>query len=272
MDTGQTFGFSLALPNAGHYNPTQLTAALEVQAMRQTEFRSEKPNVRRKYLSPDEARRVIEAAGKVGRQGERDKLLLTLIYRHGLRVSEAVDLRWSDFNLEAAKDRALHVRRLKGSKDSIHTLEPDTARLLKRLEREVDGQYVFRSERGGPMSVDARPGHLQARWRGCRPEVSRSPPHAAPCLRLLPRRRGHVYAADPGLSRAQGHQEYRHIHGDQPTQVGNRAGAVGSQMRTLTSARRLREAEAAKQPAVAESRLACWVDRHRHFWRADDGW
>jgi hypothetical protein len=30
--------------------------------------------------------------------GERDKLLLTLIYRHGLRVSEAVDLRWSDFD------------------------------------------------------------------------------------------------------------------------------------------------------------------------------
>ena len=123
--------------------------------MRQTEFRGEKPNVRRKYLSPDEARRVIEAAGKVGRQGERDKLLLTLIYRHGLRVSEAVDLRWSDFNLEAAKNRALHVRRLKGSKDSIHTLEPDTGRLLKRLEREADGRYVFRSERGGPMSVDA---------------------------------------------------------------------------------------------------------------------
>jgi 2-dehydropantoate 2-reductase len=47
--------------------------------------------------------------------------------------------------LEAAKDRALHVRRPKGSKDAIHTLEPDTARLLKRLERAADGQYVFRS-------------------------------------------------------------------------------------------------------------------------------
>ena len=98
---------------------------------------------------------MVEAAGKVGRQGERDRLLLTLIYRHGLRVSEAVDLRWSDFDLEAPKARTLHVRRLKGSKDSIHTLEPDTARLLKRMERESDGQYVFRSERGGPMSVDA---------------------------------------------------------------------------------------------------------------------
>ena len=53
------------------------------------------------HLSADQVHRVIDAAAKVGRQGERDKLLLTLIYRHGLRVSEAVDLRWSDFDLES---------------------------------------------------------------------------------------------------------------------------------------------------------------------------
>jgi hypothetical protein len=33
-------------------------------------------NVRRKYLSPDEARRLIEAAGNVGRQGERESCYL----------------------------------------------------------------------------------------------------------------------------------------------------------------------------------------------------
>ena len=54
-----------------------------------------------KFLTPDQARRVIDAAAKVGRQGERDKLLLTLLYRHGLRVSEAIDLRWGDFDLVA---------------------------------------------------------------------------------------------------------------------------------------------------------------------------
>jgi integrase len=123
--------------------------------MRQVQIRGEKPNVRRKYLSPDEARRVIEASARVGRQGERDKLLLTtLIYRHGLRVSEAVDLRWTDFDLGAPKARPFHVRRLKGSKDSVHTLDPDTARLLRRLQGDADGPHVFRSERGGPMSVD----------------------------------------------------------------------------------------------------------------------
>lgn len=123
--------------------------------MRTSESRGEKPNVSRKYLSPDEARRVIDAAARVGRQGERDRLLLTLIYRHGLRVSEAVDLRWTDFDLDATRDRPFYVRRLKGSKDSTHTLEPDTARLLKRHKVDSEGHYVFRSERGGPMSVDA---------------------------------------------------------------------------------------------------------------------
>jgi len=123
--------------------------------MRAVHSGGEKPNVRRKYLSPDEARRVIEASARAGRQAERDRLLLTLIYRHGLRVSEAVDLRWADFDLDAPKARPFHVRRLKGSKDSVHTLEPDTARPLKRLQSDADGPYVFRSERGGQMSVDA---------------------------------------------------------------------------------------------------------------------
>src|SRR3984885_7162221 len=110
----------------------RITDALGVQAMRTAETRNEKPNVvRRKYLSPDEARRVIEAAGKAGRQPERDKLLLTMLFRHGLRLSEATDLRWSDFDLEG-RQRVLNVRRLKGSANSIHTLEPDTVRMLKR--------------------------------------------------------------------------------------------------------------------------------------------
>ena len=114
-----------------------------------------KPNIRRKYLAPDQARRVIAAAGNVGRYANRNKLLLTLIYRHGLRVSEAVDLQWSDFDLDVPRSRTLHVRRLGRSKNGMHTLEPDTVRLLKRHRADVDSVYVFCSERGGPLSVDA---------------------------------------------------------------------------------------------------------------------
>ena len=120
--------------------------------MRVNQSRHEKPDVRRKYLSPDEARRVIDAAGRVGRNPDRDRLLLLLMFRHGLRLSEVIDLRWTDFDLDAPKQRLFHVRRLKGSKDSVHTLEPDTVRLLKAHRAIADGSLVFRSERGGPLS------------------------------------------------------------------------------------------------------------------------
>ena len=148
----QSLGLIVTIPNDGVGWVCWPTEPLGVQAMRDGRTRDEKPNVRRKYLSPDEARRVIEAAGKVGRQPDRDKLLLTMLFRHGLRLSEAIDLRWSDFDLDS-KQRTLFVRRLKGSKDSVHTLEPDTVRMLKRHQEQSDGNYVFRSERGRPLST-----------------------------------------------------------------------------------------------------------------------
>jgi integrase len=146
--------------------------------MQQRRSGDEKPNVRRKNLSPDEARCVIEAAAKVGRRPDRDKLLLTMLYRHGLRLQEAIDLRWSDFDLES-KQRTLFVRRVKGSKPSTHTLEPDTVRMLKRAQEQSDGNYVFRSERGGPLSpqivqlIVARAGEVAGLPFKCHPHQLR---------------------------------------------------------------------------------------------------
>ena len=100
--------------------------------MRQSVARIEKPNEEvesRKYLHPEEVRRLIDAAGKAGRQGERDRVLITLLYRHGLRLSEATALRWADFDFNAPRGATLMVHRLKGSRPSVHTLEPDESRL-----------------------------------------------------------------------------------------------------------------------------------------------
>ena len=76
-----------------------------------------------------------------------------LIYRHGLRVSEACDLRWDD--IDAAK-RTITIRRLKGGHDSTHYLERDELTGLKRLRRDQEAKgttsaYIFVNERGQPF-------------------------------------------------------------------------------------------------------------------------
>ena len=46
----------------------------------------------REYLTSHEIDQVIVAARKVGRHSSRDSTLVLLMYRHGLRVAEAVSL------------------------------------------------------------------------------------------------------------------------------------------------------------------------------------
>lgn len=104
----------------------------------------------REYLTPTEVEQLIAAAGGSGRHQSRDRTLLTLMYRHGLRVSEAVSLRWDQVDLKAG---LLHVNRLKNGVPSTHPLRGPELRLLRQLRREYpEGPYLFASERGGPMT------------------------------------------------------------------------------------------------------------------------
>ena len=96
--------------------------------------------------------KLLAALGR-NRHGHRDWLIGLLIYRHGLRVSEACDLRWDDLDLPK---RTIIVRRLKGSTDSVHYLERDEANGLKLPQRQqmakgVKAAYVFVNERGQPF-------------------------------------------------------------------------------------------------------------------------
>ena len=103
----------------------------------------------REHLTPHEVDSLIVAAGKVGRHKHRDKTLVLMTFRHGLRVSEAVDLKWDQIDLDAAR---IHVCRIKNGNDSTHFLEGDELRALRRLKREYDCPFVFVTERGGPLS------------------------------------------------------------------------------------------------------------------------
>jgi type 1 fimbriae regulatory protein FimB len=115
---------------------------------------SEKPKVgqRRRHLRPEEAAKLITAAGKRGRYPDRDRLLLRLAYRHGLRASEAVGLRWDSFDLEGG---TLTIARSKGGRTSTHTVARDDLGALRKMRKATNGPWVFETERRGPLSVDA---------------------------------------------------------------------------------------------------------------------
>jgi site-specific recombinase XerD len=91
------------------------------------------------------------AAARSNRWGHRDATMILVAYRHGLRVSELVDLRWDQVDFEAA---VLHVRRVKRGTPSTHPLTGSELRALRRLRRESDrSPFVFLSERGHPFSA-----------------------------------------------------------------------------------------------------------------------
>ena len=72
----------------------------------------------REYLTDREVERLIEAA-KQNRSGHRDATAILVAYRHGLRASELVALRWDDIDLTTGR---LHVRRAKGGDASVHPI------------------------------------------------------------------------------------------------------------------------------------------------------
>ncbi len=104
----------------------------------------------REHLTPKEIERVIDAARKVGRKGYRDSTMILLAFRHGLRVSELISLRWDQVDMSHG---LLHVRRLKNGVPSTHPLRGPEIRALRKLRREnSESAYVFIGERRGPLS------------------------------------------------------------------------------------------------------------------------
>ena len=104
----------------------------------------------REHLTEGGVQRLIEAA-KQKRRGHRDATMVLIAFRHGLRASELVDLRWDQVDFGQA---VLHVRRVKRGTPSTHPLSGLELRALRRLQRESPSTpFVFVSERGAPFST-----------------------------------------------------------------------------------------------------------------------
>lgn len=115
--------------------------------LKNTDYRS------REYLTENEVEQLMDAAGRVGRHGHRDSTLIMLSYRHGLRVTELVSLRWDQVDL---KQGLMHINRLKHGNASVHPIRGPELRALRRLQRDYSTlPYVFSSERKAPLTSDA---------------------------------------------------------------------------------------------------------------------
>jgi integrase len=83
----------------------------------------------RKHLVSAEVKKLMDVA-KGSRHAARDRCFLLLLFRHGLRVSEACGLKLSQVDTES---RVLHVKRLKAGLSTTHRTGCEFSETPKRL-------------------------------------------------------------------------------------------------------------------------------------------
>lgn len=104
----------------------------------------------REFLTKDEVELLLKAAKQHSSFPERDYALILLMFRHGLRVSEAVALTWDQVNIER---ETLFVRRLKRGRSNVQRLYPRELQALRRLKKRYPGfRHLFISQRLAPLT------------------------------------------------------------------------------------------------------------------------
>jgi site-specific recombinase XerD len=83
----------------------------------------------------------------------RNHLIILLSYRHGLRISELVGLKWNQLELEEAR---IHINRLKGSNSGVHPMAADECRLCAKLRsrQPTKSPWTFTSRTGLVLTRD----------------------------------------------------------------------------------------------------------------------
>lgn len=110
--------------------------------------------VTRDYLFQDEIDALLKAA-KSSSKPARNYALLLVMYRHGLRRSEAVSMQWQDINFHSQE---IFVRRAKGSLSGAAPLWRDELNALRQYQRECGDRksgYIWLGWKFQPLSGKA---------------------------------------------------------------------------------------------------------------------
>lgn len=107
---------------------------------------AKKPKSLPTILSRNEVTKILESL-----KNTKHKILLSLAYGAGLRVSEVVGLKVQDLDFE---ELIVYIRQSKGQKDRISLMPTSLVDSLKNLTAGKDGNdVVFASERGGKLTT-----------------------------------------------------------------------------------------------------------------------
>lgn len=96
-------------------------------------------------LSRNEIQKILDNISN-----EKHRLMISLAYAGGLRVSEVVNLKVGDLNLS---ELTIHIKGAKGNKDRMTVFPEKMVFDIKNLVAGKNGsEYVFESERGGKLT------------------------------------------------------------------------------------------------------------------------
>lgn len=153
-DTGLVKKYLLEKQNSGQ-SPQTINLYLNAIKYFYREITKSKVNIDVKFakrsfkipvvLSRDEIKRLI---GKVSNL--KHKLMLAMAYGAGLRVSEIINLKTKDIDLD---EYIIYIREGKGKKDRISVLPENIAGDLRQYLSDKELQdFIFESERGGKLT------------------------------------------------------------------------------------------------------------------------